>query len=91
MEQVGIEDVEGCSEGIDEASSKERIDKVCLEGIDAGSEDGFKAGRRDGIEGGFIDDAFALATKGPPKRTRTILAAHENLIVADLEESLMLC
>jgi hypothetical protein len=57
MRQEGIEDVEGCSEGIEEGCS----------------------------------DAFALAIKELPERTRRILAAHENLMVTDLEESFMFC
>jgi hypothetical protein len=91
MRQECIE--EGCSEGIDEDSftAKERIDTRCSEGIDADSEDGFKGVGRDGIDGGFVDDAFALATKELPERTRTILAAHENLMVTDLEAILMAC
>jgi hypothetical protein len=43
---VGIEDVDGCSEGFEEASSKERMDRGGSEGIDAGPEDGVKGGRR---------------------------------------------
>jgi hypothetical protein len=91
MRQEGIE--EGCSEGIDEDSftAKERIDTRSSEGIDTASKDGFKGDRRDGIDDGFVDDAFALATKGLPERTRTIPAAHNNLMVTDLEAILMAC
>jgi hypothetical protein len=91
MRQEGID--EGCSEGIDEDSftAKESIETRCSEGIDARSEDGFEGDCRDGIEGGFVDGAFALTPKELPERTRTILAAHDNLMVIDLEESLMAC
>ena len=79
---VGIEDGAG-------SSTKERVDLGCSEGIDEAPEDNFKGGRRDGIEDGFEDDA--LATKELPQRTSMILAAHENLMVTDLEGSLMAC
>ncbi len=72
--------MDGCSEGIDEVSCKERIHMA--EGIAAGFEDGVKGGRRDGIED-------ALVTKEQPERTRSILGAHDNLMVADIEDSFM--
>jgi hypothetical protein len=81
--------VDGCSEGFEEASCKERVDMGCSEGIDAASEDRVKGGRRDGIEDGFEDDASA--TKELPKRTRRILSTHDNLMVTDLKESLLGC
>jgi hypothetical protein len=84
----GIEDVDGCSEGFEEASSKERMDMGCSEGIDATSEDRVKGGRRDGIEDGFEDDA--LASKELPESTRRLLATLENLMVTDLKESLII-
>jgi hypothetical protein len=91
MGQVGIEDVEGiedcCSEGIDEATSKERIDMWCSESFDAGSENASKGGRGADIEDGFEDDT--LARKELPERATRMLATRENLIVADLQESLM--
>jgi hypothetical protein len=88
MGQVGIEDVDGCSEGFEGASckNKERMDMGCPAGIDAGSEDGVKGGRRDGIEDGFEDDV--LTSKELPERARRILATHEDLMVTDLKESL---
>jgi hypothetical protein len=89
MGQVGVEDVvgieDGCSEGIDEATSKERIDVCCSGSSKAGSEIGFKDGRRAGIEDGFEDDA--LGTRELPERAIRMPAAHENRIVADLEAS----
>jgi hypothetical protein len=91
MGQVGVQDVEGvkdgCSEGIDEATSKERIDLCCSESIEAGSENDSKGGCGAGTEDGFEDDA--LATKELPKRAIKMPAAHENLMVANLEESLV--
>jgi hypothetical protein len=87
----GVEDVEGiedgCSEGIDEATSKERIDLCCSGSSKAGSEIGFKDGSRAGIEDGFKDDAFS--TRELPERAIKMPAAHENLMVADLDESLV--
>ncbi len=58
MRQEGIEE-DGCSEGIEEESSKGRIDKFCSEVIKGGSENGFKAEYREGIEGGFVDNVSA--------------------------------
>jgi hypothetical protein len=92
MGQPGVEDVEGvkdgCSEGIEEATSNERIDLCCLKkSIEAGSENDSNGGCVVGIEDGFEDDA--LATKELPKRATKMPAAHENLMVADLEESFM--
>jgi hypothetical protein len=91
MRQEGID--EGCSEGTHEDSftAKECFEMRCSEGIDARSEDGFEGDCRDGIEGGFVDDAFALTTKELRERTRAILAAHDNLMMTDLEESLIVC
>jgi hypothetical protein len=89
MGQVGIEDVDGCSEGFEEASCKERMDMGCSEGIDADSKGRVKGGRRDGIEDGFEEDA--LASEKLPERTRRILATHENLMVTDLKESFVVC
>jgi hypothetical protein len=82
MEQEGIDD------GIDDgsvASSNERVDKVCSEGALAAEE----LPRKDSIGGGSGDDA--LAAKELPERTRTILATHENLMVTNLEQRLMVC
>jgi hypothetical protein len=90
MGQVGIEDVDGikdvdgCSEGFEEASCKEFVDMGCSEGVDE-----VKGGRRDGIEDGFEDDA--LTSRELPERTRRILATHENLMVTDLKEGLIVC